>query len=718
MVPSGQKELYPSMYFRFCLYLLGALAVAILAAGAVTYMNMTEDARNAAEKQLSSRLSAVHEQFEDANRKIRVLTILNNNSMLASTRNIADIIKFSPQVLDDQDTLQRLCNESLAEALIVCDEHGIVRASTPEPLQGQALGDEYCDLLECAQGEHFERTSLMDTAGRTIRFSAVRRRDAPGVVILSYYFEHEQNARERGDLANLITNFEMEGDGYIIAFHEGMQVSQSVLPAPEAELRSLPLNRLIERRLQDQDCFLYASVNKGLRLIGVVPVDECYATRARGMRLHLWFGAALLAVMLLTEYFLLRRYVLQDIAELNRVVKRIAMGSFDTKVPESSSPEFRQLTMNINTMLDSLRSHDDRVSEQYQKDTRLARTIKESVLNSPSRLCANRSDFSVVAALGQADTVGGDFYDCRMADDSHLLFAIGSVNEQGVSAALHMMYELAQLRSCSYEMSSPMEIARSINLRMCSEDGLPVQVSMFIGELDIPTGTVQCVNAGMHAPLLRRPEGQFRSVELPESAPLGKNPGSNYLQGSFQMQPGDRLFLYSDGLVCIANETGEVFGEKRLYVCLNEATPTLRDIPHRVRASLRRFMGDRKRLCDYTMLCIELHDQRRSCGSISVSKHDDTAVTDLVRAKLEEVFAAPNDIELIVQATRKVLAAMPDTLSVQTKVECTERHARIALTYPGPENDILASMPQLGLDSATYHHLNNANEIILYKEIE
>lgn len=100
------------MYFRFCLYLLGALAVAILAAGAVTYMNMTEDARAAAEKQLSSKLSAVHEQFEEANRKIRVLTILNNNSMLASTRSIADIIKFSPQVLDDQSTLQRLCNES------------------------------------------------------------------------------------------------------------------------------------------------------------------------------------------------------------------------------------------------------------------------------------------------------------------------------------------------------------------------------------------------------------------------------------------------------------------------------------------------------------------------------------------------------------------------------------------------------------------------------
>lgn len=718
MVLLKPDEPYPPMYFRFCLYLLGALAVAVLAVGAVSYMKMTEDARTAAEKKLANNLSAVHGQFEDAAQRVRVLTILNNNSMLASTRSIADIIKLSPQVLDDQDTLQRLCNESLAESLIVCDEQGVVRASTPEPLQGQTLGDEYGDLLECARGEHFERTSHFDTVGRTIRFSAVRRRDAPGVVILSFYLEHEQNAREKGNLTNLITNFEMEGDGYIIAFFEGVQMSQSILPTSEAELRSLPLNQLIERRLQDRDCFLYASVNKGLRLIGVIPTSECYAIRAKGMRLQLWSGAALLVVLLLTEYFLLKRYVLQDIAALNKVVKRIAMGSFDAKVPESSSPEFQQLTMNINTMLDSLRSHDDRISERYQRDTQLARAIKESVLNDPSRLCADRSDFSVVATMGQADTVGGDFYDCLMADDTHLFFVIGSINEQGVPAALHMMYKLAQLRSCSYEMMSPGEIARNINLRVCSGDSLSVPVSMFIGVLDIPTGTVQCVNAGMHAPLLGRSGEEFRSVELPKSPPLGKDAGSDYLQGVFRMQAGDRLFLYTDGLVCMANETNEPFGESRLHASLNEAAPTLRDILHRVRASVRRFIGDRKRLCDYTMLCIELPDQKCSRGSISVSGHDDSAAIGLIRDKLEEVFAAPDDIELIVQATGEVLAAIPETTTVRTKVECTERYARITLTYSGPENDILSRMSRLGLDSSTYHHLNNVNDITLYKEIE
>lgn len=694
------------------------MAVAILAVGVVSYVNMTEEARAVAEKRLANNLRAVNKQFEDATQRIRVLTILNNNNMLASTRGIADIIRLSPQVLDDPDTLQRLCNESLAESLIVCDEKGIVRASTPEPLQGQPLGSEYSELLECAKGELFERTSHIDKIGRTIRFSAVRRRDAPGVVILSFYLEHEQNAREKGNLTNLVSNYDMKGDGYIIAFFEGVQMSQSILPTSEAELRSLPLDRLIERRLQDQDCFLYASVNKGLHLIGVIPTSECYATRARGMRLQLWSGAAFLAVLLLTEFFLLKRYVLQDIAALNMVVKRIALGSFDTKVPESSSPEFQQLTMNINSMLDSLRSHDDRISERYQKDTELARAIKESVLSNPSRLCADRSDFCVLAAMGQADTVGGDFYDCMMTDDDHLFFVIGSVKEQGMPAALHMMYKLAQLRSCSYEMMSPGEIARNINHRVRSGDIPLVPVSMFIGVLEISTGTVRCVNAGMHAPLLGCSKGNFRSLALPESAPLGKDAGSDYRQGEFLMQAGDRLFLYTDGLVSMANETNEFFGESRLLACLNESTPTLRDIPHHVRAEVRRFIGGRKRLCDYTMLCIELPDQRCSSGSISVSLHDDSALIGMIRSKLEEVFAAPDDIELIVQGTRKILAAMPEATTVHAKVECTEHHARITLTYDGPEDDILSRMSQLGLDSSTYSHRNNVNDIVLHKEIE
>lgn len=706
------------MYFRFCLYLLGALTVTVVAAGALLYVKMTEDARVSAEKELTGVLREVHEQFEEAAQKLKVLTNLNNNSMLASARSIADIIKLSPQILDDRETLQRLCNESLAESLIVCDEQGIVRASTPETLQGQVLGEDYSDLLECARGEYFERTSHIDTAGRSVRFSAVRRRDAPGVVILSFYLEHEQNAREKSNLANLITDFKVGGDGYIIAFYEGVQMSQSVLPASEAELRSLPLNQLFEQRLQDEDCFLYATVDKGLRLIGVIPTRECYTVRAMGMRVLLYSGAVLLLVLLLTECLLLRRYVLKDMSELNAVVKRIASGSFDTKVPESSSTEFQQLAMNINTMLDSLRSHDDRIIERHQKDASLARAIKESILPNPSRLFADRNDFSMVAAMVQADTVGGDFYDSLMMDDTHLLIVIGSLNEQGVPAALHMMYKLALLRSRSNKMMPPEEIARSINRRMCSGDSPSVPVSMFIGVLDVSTGTVQCVNAGMHAPLLGRLGGEFRSVELPESAPLGENEDTDYLQGMFQMQSGDRLFLYTDGLVCMANETDELFGESRLQACLNEVTPALRDIPHRVRAAVRRFTGERKRLCDYTMLCIELPEQRCSSGSISLSRHDDSVAIGMIRGKMEEVFAAPDDIELVVQATQKVMAAIPGDPSVRMKVGCTERHVRIIMTYSGAENDILSGMPLSQLDSATYHHLNNINDITLYKEIE
>lgn len=706
------------MYFRFCLYLLGSLAVAFLSTGTFLYRSMTEDARSSAQKHLTNLLKEVREQYNEASQKVKILTDMNNHSMLARTRSVAEIIRIRPDILDDAEALQKLCNENLADSLTVCGKDGSIRAATHGITEEVVQEGDYLDMLACAEGEEYESTALADNSGQPVRLAAVRRKDAPGVVILSFFMENEQRAREKSSLSNLLTDMVVGDKGYIIAFVDGVRITQSVLPASEAELRSLPLDELVEQRLNDEDFFLYATVRDGMKLIGVVPTGEYYAVRAKGMKLQGYILLVCLTVGFVVLYLLLRHYVLQDTDKLNKAIKLITAGNIDSKIKESTSPEFRQLTVNINTMLDSLRGMDDDIREQNRNEAELARSIKESILPNPAQLFAGRADFSVVATVVQSDTVGGDFYDCLMTDDDHLLFVLSSIDAQGIPAALLMMYWLAVLRSYSWEMMPPAEIVSHINRGICRSEDSRVLISMFIGCLEISTGKVSCVNAGVHVPLRQRVGEEFCELDIPVLPPCGENMNTEYVPSEFSLEPGDRLFLCTNALTCLLNERHEFFGEPRLRASLKEAAPTLRDIPHLVRAAVRRFIGNQKRTRDYSMLCLELPGQHHSLGAVSVSPGDTAAPEMMIRRTLEEVFAAPSDIEIILNATQTVMAAIPHAPTVRITLRCTERHARVSLTYSGPERDILQLLPKLQLDSTSYHHLDNVNNIVLYKEIE
>lgn len=727
------------MFIRVIIYFVLVTVVTIFVTGAVSYNEMTKDAKATAETYMTNELNELYRKYDEATTAVSILTELNNKSMLARARAAASAILFNPSLLEDQEALHALGNDLGAESIMVCDEEGNILHSAPmvhisaatltpiEKGSGQnqdvntALRRTLHKLSVCAKGRVYSRTllaSAQDNSGRQERYACVRRKDAPGIVVLSFYLEHEGMARKLSDVEDLVNNASVGDKGMLFAFDGGQPyVSDSGdLPASEAELRALPLNVLLEEEYDHVEYFVYAMKRNNLRLIAMVPSSEYYSGRARSTALHLYSGCTLLLALILSAYFLMRRYTLKPLEELDVSMRRIGEGKYDERVHLSTTPEFRRLAQSINIMLDSIRCANDLSAEQNQKELALARSIKDAVLPKAEDVLAGRKDFDLSINLVQADTVGGDFYDCLMTDEDHLLIVLGSIAEQGVPAALYMMRGLSIIRNYigETEDQEPKELVSKINYHICKGDSTNIRVAMLIALMQISTGEVVCVNAGQHAPMLQRPGEQFEEIRVPVSPILGKNSNATYKQYSFVMEPGDRLFICTNSLTSMENETKELFGEQRLHQALGEAAPTIRDVPHLVRTAVRRFIRQAERTKDYTMISLELPGVRHSGGSIVVAAGESHKALQMVEQALEEVFAAPNDINAILEATSTIMSAIPAETQVRVMLGCTENHARVTLTYNGEEKDILQDLPELPAGTASYHHAANINDIILH----
>ena len=175
------------------------------------------------------------------------------------------------------------------------------------------------------------------------------------------------------------------------------------------------------------------------------------------------------------------------------------------------------------------------------------------------------------ASAVAADHVGGDFYDIFETDSGKVAIVLGDVSGKGVSAALLVSVLQGAIRSSSV---SQLETAcERINRMLCERTACERFATLFWGVFDPATGTLDYVNAGHMAPMLLRHDGS-RMERLEAGGPvLGVLPAVGYSSGTVEIQDGDTVLLYSDGINEAANPSGEEFGEERISEIMSRATP-------------------------------------------------------------------------------------------------------------------------------------------------
>ncbi len=219
----------------------------------------------------------------------------------------------------------------------------------------------------------------------------------------------------------------------------------------------------------------------------------------------------------------------------------------------------------------------------------------------------NVKEFSLYASMRPAREVGGDFYDFFMIDEDHIALVIGDVSGKGMSAALFMMTAKTVLKDCTLLSGGVniQNIIREANNKLCEGNEVLLFVTLWFGIMKISTGEIDYVNAGHQFPALRRDGERFKIFEDIHARPLAILPNLTFASGKLKLNPGDTLFLYTDGVVEANNKDDKLFGENGLIDALNLTMGTPQELETVVLNTVKDFQGKRPQFDDITMLCVK-----------------------------------------------------------------------------------------------------------------
>ncbi len=257
---------------------------------------------------------------------------------------------------------------------------------------------------------------------------------------------------------------------------------------------------------------------------------------------------------------------------------------------------------------------------EYIKDLTLVTAEKERIgteLNVATKIQADmlprifppfpeKKEFDLFASMDPAKEVGGDFYDFFLIDDDHLGLVIADVSGKGVPAALFMVIAKTLIKNRALVGGSPSEILEYANNQLCDGNDQDLFVTVWMAILEISTGKGVAANAGHEHPAIRRADGEFELSVYRHSLALGVMEDVPFAEHEFKLNPGDTLFVYTDGVPEATNAEDVQYGTDRMLALLNKyKNVPINELLIKLRNDIDKFAGDTPQFDDITMLSIK-----------------------------------------------------------------------------------------------------------------
>ena len=247
-----------------------------------------------------------------------------------------------------------------------------------------------------------------------------------------------------------------------------------------------------------------------------------------------------------------------------------------------------------------------------EADLSIARSIQISALPCIFPPFPERKDFELFASMNAAKEVGGDFYDFYMIGEDTLGFLVADVSGKGVPAAMFMMTGKTIIKSLAESGNPPAEVFSVANEKLCEGNEAEMFITAWLGYLDLQTGLVRVANGGHNPPVLIR-DGKAEYVILKPGLILAELDDIKYKEQEVQLQKGDILFLYTDGVTEAMDGDENLYGEKRLINLLSfgDNYPEASDedgiagaVCELVKKDIDSFVQGADQSDDITMLCV------------------------------------------------------------------------------------------------------------------
>ena len=360
--------------------------------------------------------------------------------------------------------------------------------------------------------------------------------------------------------------------------------------------------------------------------VAVVGVDVYMPDLQANMRefLIIVIAAIILVVLaaILMCYFFVKKKIVNPINKIRDTSKRMVENlenedSIDVSVKTGN--EIEELFDSFKEMYSDVKDYINRLGavtaekERIGAELDVAKHIQASMLPCIFPAFPERSEIDIYATMEPAKEVGGDFYDFFMVDDTHLAIVMADVSGKGVPAALFMVIGKTLIKDHTTPGRDLGRVFTEVNQLLCESNSEELFITAFEGVLDLVTGEFVYVNAGHEMPFICKAGGDFEPYKIRAAFVLAGMEGMKYRAGSMMLEPGDKIFQYTDGVTEATNINNELYGMQRLGEILNKVkTGTPHDILPAIKEDIDAFVGEAPQFDDITMLCLEYKAQMKN----------------------------------------------------------------------------------------------------------
>ncbi len=558
------------------------------------------------------------------------------------------------------------------------------------------------------------------------------------------------------EIASIAKNRHVGETGFIAILNNNSEVvtgpsgiKKTLFKDQVGDIKNIPEGERFTINYYDENCYCVSKPTEGYYIVSVFPETEAFRMRNISIYVNSYMEILVFALLFGLVYILIQKVVVNQIKKVNNSLGKITGGDLDEVVNVRSNEEFASLSDDINSTVDKLKGYIAEAAARIDKELEFAKSIQASALPSNFPAFPQRKDFDIFASMNPAKEVGGDFYDFYLTNNDTLNFLVADVSGKGIPAAMFMMRAKTELKSLTEAGMKLDEVFTKGNSALCEGNDAGMFVTAWQGSLNLTTGLLQYANAGHNPPLIRHGDGGFEYLRSRAGFVLAGMDGVRYKIQEYQLDPGDTVFLYTDGVTEATDAHTELYGEDRLINAINSREfDNVQQMCKFLKADVDGFVGEAPQFDDITMVSVK-YIGTPAAPSIHVEEAqiaDITRVTEFVESQLEAADAPMKAIMQVNVAIDEIFSNIvnygykkgPGPIDVQIVIK--ENPKRMSLKFEDegvPYNPLVKDDPDITLsaeergvgglgiymvknmmDNMTYRYENDKNILILEKNLE
>ena len=596
--------------------------------------------------------------------------------------NVAHLIANEVSSDTDREYAASLAEKYDLTEISIIDRQGIVVKSTVPKYEGfdMSSGEQSSEFL-CLLGDTEEYVQAYQATtsepDKERKYAGVKTDD--GFVQVGYNAEQFQKRIDE-EVVGITRNRHVGETGYVLVIDSAGKlvsapegITEETLAADGASIGEVPENTTIKMKMSGEDVYTRYRNAEGYYIISVYPAAEALQSRDVAMYVNTFLEVLVFAVMFALIYMLIKKVVVNQIEKINGSLAKITGGDLDEVVDVRSNQEFASLSDDINRTVDTLKAYIAEASARIDAELEFAKNIQSSALPNSFPAFPKRKDFDIFASMTPAKEVGGDFYDFYMTGNDNLHFLVADVSGKGIPAAMFMMRAKTELKTLTEADTALSDVFTIGNRALCEGNDAGMFVTAWQGGIDLRNGFMKYANAGHNPPLVRHADGRFEYLRSRAGFVLAGMDSVKYKTQELQLQPGDIVYLYTDGVTEATNADNELFGEERLLEAINSRDyGSMEELCTFIKSEVDAFVGEAPQFDDITMVAFKYFGQ----PPVPEISYEEAEIDDI-----------PKVIEFVETELEKLDFPMKSTMQVSVAIdELMSNIVRYA--YPGKKGPV------------------------------